>query len=156
MTDHRFAAEAEIVKRATGLPAAMAADLAVAGGILRCGTCGREQPLGDIASYLSRGWPRCCGLTMTWVSLKTLAAETREVPEGYELVAVLDEDWQVDETRRPCRRASGRGTPACRKPSAAVLYRGERRRPWGYCPDHLYGRWIEDGRVMHWILREKQ
>jgi hypothetical protein len=67
----------DFVKRATGLHAHIAADLAAAGGILRC-TCGAEQPLGDIASYLASTWPRHCGRTMTWVTLEMLAAEKDE------------------------------------------------------------------------------
>jgi hypothetical protein len=54
----------------------------------------------------------------------------------------------------------------CERPPVADLERrrlldtwqGERVVPswWGYCPAHMldYGRWIEDGRVMRWILRE--
>jgi len=75
MTDHLFAAEAEIVKRAAGLPGAIAADLAVFGGVLRCGACKRERPVGDIVSHLSHGWPKCCGKTMTWVTGRQVAAE---------------------------------------------------------------------------------
>jgi hypothetical protein len=165
VTDHPFAAEAEIVKRATGLPDAIAGDLAVFGGILRCETCHGERPLGDIAGYLSSGWPQHCGKTMTWVTLKLLAAESREVPEGYELVAVPDDGWRVD-PGRPCRRQGPRHR-ACGKPSAASLnrpqrlrattYRPERRADswWAYCTDHLYGRWVENGTVMVWVLREK-
>lgn len=150
MADHPFA---DIVKHATGLPAAMAADLAVAGGILRCGTCKQEEPLGDIASHLTRGWPKCCGLTMTWLSLRTLAAERWEVPADCELVAVADDgDWQLDDSRH-CRR-QGPGHVTCGEPSVISLRRG-RSGLWGYCISHTFGRWIEDGRVMHWILREK-
>jgi hypothetical protein len=154
--DHPFAEEADIVKHATGLP----------GGILRCEECGGERPADDIAGYLRNGWPRHCGTTMTYVTLKLLAAESREVPEGYELVAVPDDDWRIDEGRR-CRRA-GRHGKACGKPSVASLNRPRRLRAtdyrqerqvdswWPYCPSHLYGRWIESGNVMHWVLREKE
>jgi hypothetical protein len=75
-----------------------------------------------------------------------------ETPGGHEVVAIIDPEWEVDAAGRPCRRAFGRGTPACGKPSAAVLPRGERRVLWGYCPEHMYGRWVEEGFVMHWIL----
>lgn len=89
-----------------------------------------------------------------WATQKKLAAENwGMVPEGHELTAVPDPDWEVDEVGRPCRRAFGRGTPACGKLSAAVLRRGERGQPWGYCPAHMYGRWIEGGQVMCWVLR---
>jgi hypothetical protein len=75
-----------------------------------------------------------------------------EVPEGHEVVAIVDADWDVDTEGRSCRRAFGRGTKACGKPAAAVLRRGEQGQPWAYCPDHMYGRWVEEGFVMCWIL----
>lgn len=141
----------EAVTRVLGFYDATAADLMTAGGILRCGECGGERPLGDVAGYLGHGWPQHCGQTMTWVTLKQLARESREpAPEGYELVAVPDGDWQVDTGRR-CRRQRARHK-ACGKPSVASLQRGKGGR-WAYCPDHLYGRWIENGEVMHWILQ---
>lgn len=57
------------------LSRAIAADLSGFGGILRCGTCGGEQPVGGIARSLSNGWPSCCGLTMTWVTQRLLDEE---------------------------------------------------------------------------------
>ena len=154
----------EIVKRAAGLHVAITADLSVFGGVVRCGTCGREEPADDIAGHVRSGWPKCCGLTMTWVTRKQLLAEQWEVPEGHELAAVISENWRI-ETGKLCSRRLGRTT--CRKPSAASLNRGCRRwsaaldtyREWDawhpYCLEHLYGNWIEHGVVMHWILREK-
>jgi hypothetical protein len=146
----------EIITRATGLSADLAADMAVAGGILRCGACGSEQPVGDIAANLTTGWPRCHGLTMTWVTLKLLAAETREVPDGYELVAVVSKDWRLVSGKR-CRAGAGPGRHACGRSSVAEIKRGSKRYPswWAYCTDHLYANWIEGGQVMRWILREK-
>lgn len=38
-------------------------------------------------------------------------------------------------------------------PAVVVLYRG-RHRPYGYCGQHMYGRWIADGKVVRWVLRE--
>ena len=75
-----------------------------------------------------------------------------EIPEGHEVVAVVDPEWDVDTEHRPCRRAFGRGTKACGKPSVAVHPRGERGTLWGYCGEHMYGRWVESGFVMHYIL----
>ncbi len=152
-----------IVKHAAGLGDAVAADLAVAGGILRCPTCAAEQPVGDIASHLRGGWPSCCGQAMTWVTRKMLAAEAREVPDGYELAAVVSEWWRL-ESGKLCARQVRRQT--CRRPSVAALNRGQARRArdgsihqadawWPYCPDHMYGNWIEGGQVMHWILRKR-
>jgi len=37
------------------------------GGFLRCMTCQHQQPLGNVASYATDGWPRHCGQTMRWV-----------------------------------------------------------------------------------------
>lgn len=75
--------------------------------------------------------------------------------------------WTTDPTARVgisvCRRFA-RYLPGCPNPVAAVLYRPRRRytpdgrvggsRParWGYCKDHLYGRWIEAGKVLEWIV----
>jgi len=145
------------VKRLQGLPGAIAADLATAGGILRCGECGTEQAPGDVAHHLTSGWPQCCGLTMTWVTARMLAAESRQVPEGFRLVAVPDTAWRLVTGKR-CRMRGG-SKPACAQPSVAELDRSAWRRGehrsnwWAYCPDHLYGRFIEDGRVMCWILK---
>lgn len=146
----------------TDLPGA--ADLMTAGGILRCEECGGERPLDDVAGYLSRGWPKHCGRTMTWVTLKMLAAENwGEVPEGFELAAVPDETWRLD-PGKPCRHRL-KGNRVCREPSAASLNRGRTSRAtsgrvipawWPYCIDHLRGRWIADGQVWHWVLREKE
>jgi hypothetical protein len=101
----------EIMRRVARVPAAMAADLAVAGGVLRCGTCGAEQPLGDITGYLGKGWPQCCDQTMTWVTRKLLLAERREVPDGHELVAVVSDDWRLEAGWKyqpcACKRYSG-------------------------------------------------
>lgn len=150
------------VKRLQGLPGAIAADLATAGGILRCGECGTEQPLGDVAHHLTSGWPQCCGLTMTWVTAKLLAAESREVPAGYHLEAVPESSlssggrWRLATGKR-CRGGGGKANgKACGCPSAAELDRSHApgRQCWfAYCPDHLYGRFIESGQVMCWILK---
>lgn len=53
---------------------AVAAALPDRGGFLRCGTCGARQELGDVAAYLSSGWPTCCGLTMTWWTQRQIDA----------------------------------------------------------------------------------
>jgi hypothetical protein len=96
-----------------------------------------------------------CGCRM-WqyqkLNPKELAREGRDVPEDCELVAVPDEDWEINRSRA-CRFG---GNKPCGRVSAAVLLRGTRyKQRWGYCPDHMFGRWIEDGQVWRWILREK-
>jgi hypothetical protein len=75
-----------------------------------------------------------------------------EPAEGFEYVAEVDPDWAL-KTGMPCRFTVGPGHRACCRPSVARLDRHNRRnRFWSYCADHLYGRWIEDGQVMHWVL----
>lgn len=44
------------------------------GGILRCDTCGRWEPVGDARVRLSTGWPRCHGHTMCWWTQSQLDA----------------------------------------------------------------------------------
>jgi hypothetical protein len=67
---------------------------------------------------------------------------------------VEDPDWKPDTTRR-CRAGAYPGHPMCGRPSAARLWRkwGHGNRPswWHYCAEHMYGRWVEDGTVLHWI-----
>lgn len=98
------------------------------------------------------------------MSTTTRPAPPWQIEEpGYEWVAVEDTDWTTD---RP-RLASGSlaadrcrfGKPPHLVPAAAWLYRPVWRRdtrqvPWAYCADHLYGRWIEDGKVMEWVVRD--
>lgn len=75
-----------------------------------------------------------------------------EVPEGCEVVAIIDPDWDADQENRPCRYAA-KGIHQCGEPSVASMLRGtEQKQRWAYCPKHLYGRWVESGFVMHWIL----
>jgi hypothetical protein len=58
----------------------MATDLAKLGGILRCNSCKEEMPLEEVrlGGFLSHGWPKCCGYTMTWVTQKLLDQEAAE------------------------------------------------------------------------------
>jgi hypothetical protein len=57
-----------------------------------------------------------------------------------------------------CRFGAGPTHKACGRPAVATLWRrtwtGQRSvlRPWNYCEEHLYGRWIENGHVSHWRL----
>jgi hypothetical protein len=60
-------------------------------------------------------------------------------------------------TGKKCRSGAGPGRKACGRPSVAELNRGYRRQQpawWAYCEWHLYGRWAEDGQIMHWVLVE--
>jgi hypothetical protein len=68
---------------------------------------------------------------------------------GVEWEAVPDASWRLVSGRR-CRA----GKPSCKQPSVAELRRssmGDGRDWWAYCGEHLFGRWIEDGQVMHWV-----
>lgn len=60
----------------------IAKDLAPIGGVLRCTTCQRERPLGDVGAKLRDGWPTCCGYTMRWITQRQLAAGAVLGPEG--------------------------------------------------------------------------
>jgi hypothetical protein len=72
-------------------------------------------------------------------------------PPGMHFEVVPDPNWQIGGTGR-CRQ------PKCEKWGVARLNRRARSaagvvdRWWNYCEDDLYGRWIEDGRVMYWRL----
>jgi len=74
--------------------------------------------------------------------------------DGFEYVAAPDPNWRLV-TGKPCRWMMP-GRRSCKQPSVAAINRPGRLREnwWPYCSEHLYGRWIEDGQVMHWILRE--
>jgi hypothetical protein len=95
---------------------------------------------------------------MVWITQKQLSAESREVPDGYELAAVeAGPEWRA-ETGYLCRSMISRHA-YCREPSVAAIARSyggrPRQRTWGYCAQHAFGKWVEDGKVMMWILREK-
>jgi hypothetical protein len=77
--------------------------------------------------------------------------------EGYHEEWVPEsENWRLatseEMATRKCRRLFGPHRPGCGKPPVAALLRG--RVWWLYCDEHLYGRRIEDGRVMHRRLVE--
>ena len=78
-------------------------------------------------------------------------------PNGYRWHARVDPDWLVPDGG-PRLLVSGQKarcrSPRCKAPAVATLDRGHcQHRYWHYCAAHLYGRWIEDGHVMEWVLR---
>ena len=97
------------------------------------------------------------------------ARRMADIPEGWHLVAVREStlhsgalEWRLDSGKR-CRAGAGyragangpgSGSPACGEPSAAAVNRGTLHHPrwFAYCPAHMYGRWVEAGHVMCWIL----
>lgn len=72
----------EMAERAATIHDAIADGLSGFGGLLRCTTCKREQPLGDIAGSLRSGWPKCCGYTMTWMTQRLLDEERAATGDG--------------------------------------------------------------------------
>lgn len=87
-------------------------------------------------------------------------APPEEFPAG-QSEAVPDPEWRIDEGR-PCRFTVGPGHARCRASSAVALNRHRWMRNrlvdswWAYCGDHMYGRWVEDGQVMHWIRKAEE
>jgi len=83
----------------------------------------------------------------------------REPPEGCEFFAVMDEGWRAGgSSSHRCRyMLNGR---SCGAPSVARFNRprhlktGIRPTWWHYCADHMYGRWVENGVVMTWHVRD--
>lgn len=81
-------------------------------------------------------------------------------PPGQQWVAAEEgPTWRL-QPGRPCRRWLAQPKRVCRAPSAAEINRGAYTnrgrvpRWWAYCPDHLYGRWVEDGQLMVWTLED--
>lgn len=76
-------------------------------------------------------------------------------PDGFHFEVAEQGEWVIPAVGAGrCRY----GKPACKKPAAASMMRthhtkyGSQNVPWDYCADHLYGRWIEDGKVVGWRL----
>lgn len=73
-------------------------------------------------------------------------------PEGYHYEAIEEcDNWRIGAVERRCRFTVGPNKKQCGRPGVARLKRG-RAGWWGYCERHLYGKWIEDGKVMTWRL----
>jgi hypothetical protein len=77
----------------------------------------------------------------------TVRPNPPEVPPGYRAEVTTADllTWRLATRGRRCRM-----------PGAAELNRGYRTSQgrkdawWAYCAAHMYGRWIEDGRIVHW------
>lgn len=66
---------------------------------------------------------------------------------------VIDDTWP---RARRCRAGAARGQKACGAAAVVAFNRQTWRgadRWWAYCPEHMYGRWVEDGKVWTWMLR---
>lgn len=78
-------------------------------------------------------------------------------------VPLHDEQWQVLTMRAHCRYGGGNKQRACGRPAVAEFNRRRWSKRlgryinswWAYCEEHVevYGRWVEDGVVMHWVAR---
>jgi hypothetical protein len=78
-------------------------------------------------------------------------------PDGFHFEVFHPDEWKTP----PCGAGRCRymvGGKACgATPVASLLRRayyrdGVRSVPWDYCADHLYGSWLEDGKVTRWRL----
>jgi hypothetical protein len=75
------------------------------------------------------------------------------IPGGYVGMIAADPDFRLDDAGgKRCRFTVGPGKKNCQRPAVATLRRGRAGR-WGYCAEHLYGRWLEDGQVVGFVLR---
>lgn len=61
--DKTLEALKEVVKRGMTLHSKLGEALQ---GVLRCGACGKQEACStqQASTYLSSGWPKCCGYTM--------------------------------------------------------------------------------------------
>lgn len=55
---------------------AIGSELQGFGGFLRCSHCGEREELGSVGTKFEKGWPKCCGYTMEWIT-------QRQIDEGY-------------------------------------------------------------------------
>lgn len=84
-------------------------------------------------------------------------------PKGAAWIALPEDDaWSVanvaERASLRCRRST---RSRCTAPVELVLRReakgavlASHRVRWGYCAEHAFGRWADDGEVLHWCLRE--
>lgn len=78
-------------------------------------------------------------------------------PDGFHFEVVeQDSDWVTPPIGAGRCRMMSAGHRVCGRSPVASLMRNSARgkAPWDYCELHLYGRWIEDGKVMGWRLVE--
>lgn len=83
-------------------------------------------------------------------------------PEGFHLEAVQEKsDWQIYPLGDHRCRWTDHGE-RCPNRSVARLNRRHYKRGvyppiwWHYCAGHMFGRWVEDGKVMAWALRKDE
>ena len=78
-------------------------------------------------------------------------------PPGHHYEVETADGWRLAKGKR-CRAGVGYRSSACGAPSVAELKRmwGTGWRWWAYCAEHMYGRWVEGGRVVEWRLAEDE
>lgn len=76
-------------------------------------------------------------------------------PPDWAYQPMPDPLWRT-ETGRMCRMVEGSPRRRCQEAAVAAMNRGYRGKAawWQYCAGHLYGRWIEAGKVMRWVLKK--
>lgn len=91
-------------------------------------------------------------MTTAPFDVDSVARPTWDIPAGHAWVVEADDDWSTSPMSASpvCRR------PKCSAPSVAWLRRGlTRPQWWGYCADHMYGRWVDGDVVKHWVVRRQ-
>lgn len=83
-----------------------------------------------------------------------------EAPPGFEWVTRRETElWRVMGVPRPCQEVPGWRKKPCGRSGIAEQNRGlpGRNDVWvALCPMHMQGRWVQDGAVWVWGLREAQ
>jgi hypothetical protein len=73
-------------------------------------------------------------------------------PDAHIWEPYVDDRWRMATPGKLCRAGAGAGRRGlCRAPAIAQFDTGKMWR--GYCPTHLYGRWVEGEHVMGYRLR---
>jgi hypothetical protein len=73
--------------------------------------------------------------------------------EGYHHEWRSDPSWRYGTKYTKCRRRGCLNSPIAEFDRTVRMSRGRiARRPYAYCADHLYGRKIENGQVLHSVL----
>lgn len=67
-------------------------------------------------------------------------------PDGWQWAAAIDGRWRLCAAAVRCR--------SCDEPAVAELLHTHAGtgRWWAYCPEHMYGHWLQGSRVWGWTL----
>lgn len=95
------------------------------------------------------------------MSAASVASPPYPARAGYRWVAASFERdrWRPpgpEDLARPCRHGYSNGRQCRARVAVVLIPRGQTRpRRLGYCLTHSGGRWVEDGRVLRWVLRPR-